>query len=87
VQAVLVGRVIQRGNDLSIDAELVDVQNNSHIWGAAYNRKLADLLAIQQEITMDISDKLRRKLSGDEKQLAKRRTANPDAYQLYRLYS
>jgi eukaryotic-like serine/threonine-protein kinase len=87
VQTVLAGRVIQRGNDLSIDAELVNVENNSHIWGATYNRKLADLLAIQQEITKDISDKLRRKLSGDEKQLAKRRTANPDAYQLYRLYS
>jgi serine/threonine protein kinase/Tfp pilus assembly protein PilF len=84
VQAVLAGRVIQRGNDLSIDAELVNVENNSHIWGAAYNRKLADLLAIQQEITKDISDKLSRRLSGeDEKQLAKRLTTNPEAYQLY----
>jgi eukaryotic-like serine/threonine-protein kinase len=84
VQAVLAGRVIQRGNDLSIDAELVNVENNSHIWGATYNRKLADLLAIQQEITKDISDELRRKLSGeDEEQLAKRLTSNPEAYQLY----
>jgi serine/threonine protein kinase/Flp pilus assembly protein TadD len=84
VQAVLAGRVIQRGNDLSIDAELVNVENNSHIWGASYNRKVADLLAIQQEITKDISDELRRKLSGeDEKQLAKRLTTNPEAYQLY----
>jgi TolB-like protein len=84
VQAVPAGRVIQRGNDLSIDAELVNVENNSHIWGAAYNRKLADLLAIQQEITKDISDKLSRRLSGeDEKQLAKRLTTNPEAYQLY----
>jgi len=84
VQAVLVGRIVQRGNDLSIDAELVNVENNSHIWGSTYNRKLADLLAIQQEITKDISDELRRQLSGeDEKQLAKRQTTNPDAYQLY----
>ena len=84
VQAVLVGRIVQRGNDLSIDAELVNVENNSHIWGATYNRKLADLLAIQQEITKDISDELRLQLSGeDEKQLAKRQTTNPDAYQLY----
>jgi serine/threonine protein kinase len=84
VQAVLAGRVIQRGNDLSIDAELVNVENNSHIWGATYNRKLTDLLAIQQEITKDISDQLRRKLSGeDERQLAKRLTTNPEAYQLY----
>jgi serine/threonine protein kinase len=84
VQAVLAGRVIQRGNDLSIDAELVNVENNSQIWGGAYNRKLADLLGIQQEITRDISDELRRKLSGeDEKQFAKRLTTNPEAYQLY----
>jgi len=84
VQAVLTGRIIQRGNDLSIEAELVNVADNSHIWGASYNRELADLLAIQQEITKDISDKLRRKLSGeDERQLAKRQTTNPEAYQLY----
>ena len=84
VQAVLAGRVIQRGNDLSIEAELVNVADNSHIWGASYNRKLADLLAIQQEITKDIADKLRRKLSGeDERQFAKRLTTNPEAYQLY----
>ena len=84
VQAVLVGRIVQRGNDLSIDAELVNVENNSHIWGATYKRKLADLLAIQQEITKDISDELRRQLSGeDEKQLATRQTTNPEAYQLY----
>ncbi len=84
VQAVLTGRIIQRGNDLSIEAELVNVADNSHLWGASYNRKLADLLAIQQEITGDISDKLRRKLNGeDEKQLAKRQTTNPEAYQLY----
>jgi serine/threonine protein kinase/Flp pilus assembly protein TadD len=84
VQAVLAGRIIQRGDDLSIEAELVNVADNSHIWGASYHRKLADLLAIQQEITKDISDKLRRKLSGeDERQLAKRLTTNPEAYQLY----
>ncbi len=84
VQAVLAGRVTQHGNDLSIEAELVNVADNSHIWGASYNRKLTDLLSIQQEITKDISDKLRRKLSGeDERQLAKRLTTNPEAYRLY----
>jgi len=84
VRAVLTGRVIQRGSDLSIEAELVNVSDNSHLWGASYSRKPAELLAIQQEITKDISDKLRRKLSGeDERQLAKRLTSNPEAYQLY----
>jgi len=84
VQAVLTGRVVQRGNDLSIEAELVKVGNNSHIWGGLYDRKLADLLAIQEDITKDISGELRRKLSGeDEKRLAKRGTTSPEAYQLY----
>jgi serine/threonine protein kinase/tetratricopeptide (TPR) repeat protein len=84
VQAVLSGRVVQRGDALSISVELVDVAKNSHIWGEEYNRKLADVLAIQEGITRDISDKLRRKLSGEvEKRLAKRSTANPEAYRLY----
>src|SRR5215831_4568162 len=84
VQAVLTGRVIQRGNNLSIEAELVNVRNNSHIWGSVYDRGLADLLAIQQDITKDISGELSRKLSGDdEKRLAKRGTTSPEAYQLY----
>ncbi len=84
VQAVLTGRLVQRGDKLSISVELVDVENNSHLWGEEYNRKVADLLAIQEDITRDISDKLRRKLSGEEeKRLAQRSTTNPEAYQLY----
>jgi eukaryotic-like serine/threonine-protein kinase len=84
VQAVLTGRLVQRGDSLSLSVELVDVQNNSHLWGEEYNRKLADLLAIQRDITRDVSDKLRRKLSGEvEKRLAKHSTANPEAYRLY----
>jgi serine/threonine-protein kinase len=84
VQAVLTGRVVQRGDGLSISVELVDVKNNSHIWGEEYSRKLAEILPMQGEITRDISDKLRRKLTGeDEKRLAKRSTTNPEAYQFY----
>ena len=84
VQAVLTGRVVQRGDGLNVSVELVDVRDNSHIWGDEYNRKLTDILAIQEDITRDVSDKLRRTLSGeDEKRLAKRPTSNPEAYQLY----
>jgi eukaryotic-like serine/threonine-protein kinase len=84
VQAVLTGRIVQHGDDLSISVELVRVDNNSHIWGEEYNRKMSDLLAIQDGITRDISDKLRRKITGEEeKRLAKRSTTNPEAYQLY----
>jgi eukaryotic-like serine/threonine-protein kinase len=84
VQAVLTGRVVQHGDDLSISVELVRVDNNSHIWGGEYNRKMSEILAIQDVLTRDISDKLRRKITGEEeKRLAKRSTTNPEAYQLY----
>jgi eukaryotic-like serine/threonine-protein kinase len=84
VEAVLTGRVIQRGDKLSIEVELVDVGNNSHIWGSVYDRKLADLLTTQQDITKGISEELRQKLSAsDQKRFAKRQTTNPEAYQLY----
>jgi serine/threonine-protein kinase len=91
VQAVLTGRVVQRGDNLSISVELVNVENNSHIWGEEYTRKASELLALQGDITRDISDKLRRKLTKeDETRLARRSTTNPEAYQLYlkgRFYS
>ena len=84
VQAVLVGRVIQRGNSLSIEVELINVGKNSHMWGNVYDRNMADLLATQQEITKGISGELRRKLSvSDEQRLAKRQTMHPEAYPLY----
>src|SRR5262245_2488408 len=84
VKAVLTGRLVKRNDALTINLELVDADDNSHIWGDKYERKLADLLALQQEIPLDISEKLRLKLSGEAKQrLAKRYTENSEAYQLY----
>jgi serine/threonine protein kinase/Tfp pilus assembly protein PilF len=84
VKAVLAGRVTQRGNNLQISAELVDVSNNSHIWGEQYNKKLSDILAVQEDISKEISQQLRLKLvREDEKKLTKRSTENTEAYQLY----
>jgi serine/threonine protein kinase/tetratricopeptide (TPR) repeat protein len=84
VDAVLIGRIAQRGDLFFINAELVDVADNSQIWGEQYREKLADIAALQQEIVRDISDRLRLKLSGAEKErLAKRPTVNPEAYELY----
>ena len=84
VQAVLTGRMVQRGDSLSISAELVDVRNNSHLWGEQYNRKLSDILAVQAEISREISEKLRLRLTGEQqKRLVNRYTDNADAYQLY----
>ena len=84
VRALLTGRVMQRGENLNVQAELVDVASGSQLWGEQYNRKFADIFAVQEEIAQQISDKLRFKLTGDEKKrLSKRHTQNSEAYQLY----
>jgi eukaryotic-like serine/threonine-protein kinase len=84
VGAVVTGRVAQRGDSLSIGAELIAVGTNAQLWGNQYNRKQADILSVQEEIAREVSEKLRLKLTGeDQKQLAKRYTENTEAYQLY----
>ena len=84
VRAVLTGRLLQRGELLVIKAELVDAVDGSQLWGEQYNRKIADLISIEEEISKEISEKLRLKLSGaQKKRLTKRHTENTDAYQLY----
>jgi TolB-like protein len=59
VRAVLTGRVTQHGDSLLIGVELVDVRDNNQIWGEHYNRKLADIVTVQEEISKEISGKLR----------------------------
>ncbi|MBA3766140.1 MAG: protein kinase [Acidobacteria bacterium] len=84
VQAVLSGRVVQRGDDLTLYLSLVDARNGNQLWGEQYNRKLADLVSLQGEIARDVSQKLRMRLSGaDEQKLAKSYTQNAEAYRLY----
>ncbi|HEV8130082.1 MAG TPA: tetratricopeptide repeat protein [Acidobacteriota bacterium] len=84
VGAVVTGKVLQRGDTLIVQAELMDVAHGSQLWGQQYNRKMADIFALQDEIALRISENLRLKLSGAEKnQLTRRHTADPQAYQLY----
>ena len=84
VGAVLTGRVVQRGDVLIIGTELLDVAHESQLWGEQYNRKLTDVLVVQEDIANAISEKLRLKLSGKEQQqLNKSYTVNPEAYQGY----
>jgi eukaryotic-like serine/threonine-protein kinase len=86
VRAVLTGRVVLRGDLLSIATELVDVANGWRLWGEQYNRKLADVVAVQEEIATEISERLRLSLSGAEKRrLSKRPMSAPDA-QAYQDY-
>ena len=84
VRAVLTGKVVRVGDTLTIQTDLVDVSNQTQLWGEKYNRKVADILAVEDEISSEISNKLRLTLTGAEKkQLAKRYTESADAYQLY----
>jgi len=84
VEVILIGRVIQRGEDLVLNLELVDVQTENILWAEKYNRKMSNLVALQTEIARNVSEKLQLKLSGeDEKKLTKTYTANAEAYQAY----
>ncbi|MGI9165295.1 MAG: hypothetical protein ACR2G5_02730, partial [Pyrinomonadaceae bacterium] len=64
VDAVLAGRVVQRGDSLTIQTDLVSVADGSQMWGERYSRKLTDVLAVQDDIVRDVSSKLRARLSG-----------------------
>ena len=84
VQAVLLGRVVQRGEDLMLNLELVNTDTQNVIWSEQYERKRSDLVALQSEIAKEVSTKLKSRLSGvDEARVIKASTANPEAYQAY----
>jgi DNA-binding SARP family transcriptional activator/TolB-like protein len=84
VQALLTGRVVQRGDELVIQADLIDVKDGAQLWGEQYNRKAADLLAIQADIAREISEKLRVRLTSEEQlRVTKKQTENPAAYNHY----
>jgi eukaryotic-like serine/threonine-protein kinase len=84
VRAVLTGRMMQSGGSLRIGAELVDVATGSQLWGAHYDRRPGDIFMIQDEISNEISGKLRLQLTrAEKKRLTKRHTEDAEAYQLY----
>lgn len=84
VQAILNGRVLQRGDNVTLTLELIDTSTENVIWSDKYDRRSSDLANLQSEIARDVSQKLKSKLSGDEAQkVAKAYTANAEAYQLY----
>ena len=84
VRTVLTGRLTQRGDDLLISTELIDVIDNKRLWGEQYDRKMADVLKLQGEIAREITEKLRLTLTGEQKdRLAKPQTQSVEAYQFY----
>ena len=83
-RTILTGRVLQQGEVLNIQAELVDTVTESQLWGEQFRQKTSELMTIQEEIGWHISEALRLKLTAQQKKrLRKRHTVNPDAYQEY----
>jgi DNA-binding winged helix-turn-helix (wHTH) protein/TolB-like protein/Tfp pilus assembly protein PilF len=84
VQAIITGRVTQHGDSLVVSTYLIDARSNRNLWGENYNGKLFDVLAIQREIVLGISTRLREKLTREQEALvSKTATADPEAYQSY----
>jgi serine/threonine protein kinase/Tfp pilus assembly protein PilF len=84
VGAVLMGRITQHGDELGVQADLVNTADGTELWGSHYARKQADITQVQSDITRDISSNLRVHLSGDQQQrLGRAGTTNPEAYRLY----
>ncbi len=84
VPVVLTGRLVKRGDEFAISAELIDVRHDRQIWGSQYTRKVADIMAIQEQISREISEKLQLRLSGEQKQrMTRHATEDSEAYQMY----
>jgi serine/threonine-protein kinase len=84
VRAVLTGRVFQRGGNLDVRVDLVNSADGSELWGDRYNRRVSDIIAVQEEIAHEIASTLRLKLTAaDRKALVGHHTEDPEAYQLY----
>jgi TolB-like protein/Tfp pilus assembly protein PilF len=84
VQAILNGRLVKRGDDLTLFLEMVDTGTGNRTWGEQYTEPISNLIALQNRIARDVSQKLSVKLSGaDQKRLGKNYTENAEAYQLF----
>jgi TolB-like protein/CheY-like chemotaxis protein/Tfp pilus assembly protein PilF len=83
VRGIVTGKVLQRGDDLSVSVELIDMRDQTQVWGEQYSRKASDLLAVQAEISREIADQLRVRLTaGQHEKLAARESVSPQAYEL-----
>jgi eukaryotic-like serine/threonine-protein kinase len=84
VRTVLTGRIMQRGDNLTISTELMDVRENKQLWGEQYTEKVSDLMSMQRAIASQITNNLRLKLSApDHSRMARHQTESPEAYQLF----
>lgn len=86
VHALLSGTIVQRGDELAVSVELIDVRDDSHIWGERYGRKVSEVVALPQQISRDVSQKLRARADGSpDPQLTRNFSPDSEAYRLYLL--
>jgi serine/threonine protein kinase/tetratricopeptide (TPR) repeat protein len=84
VHALLSGNIVQRGDELAVSVELIDVRDDSHIWGERYGRKVSEVVALPQQISRDVSLKLRSRADGiDHAQITRNYSPDSEAYRLY----
>jgi len=84
VATLLEGSVRRIGNRVRVNVQLINANNDEHIWAEDYDRDLTDVFAIQTDLAQKIVDTLQAKLSPNEKaRLDRRPTQNPDAYLLF----
>src|SRR5207248_6879283 len=84
VAHMLEGSVQKAGGTVRVNVQLINAENNSHVWAETYDRKLTDIFAVETEIAKSIAEQLRAKLTGHEQQeLAVKPTNNPEAYDAY----
>ena len=86
VHALLSGNIVQRGDELAVSVELIDVRDDSHIWGERYGRKVSEVVALPQQISRDVSQKLRARADGShDPQITRNYSPDSEAYRLYLL--
>jgi eukaryotic-like serine/threonine-protein kinase len=84
VDAVLEGSVLASGGRVRISAQLIDASTDKHVWAGSYQRDLADVLALQNEVSRSIANEIRLTSTPRERaRLRRARQVDPEAYQLY----
>src|SRR5262249_18556949 len=84
VKAVVTGQLVQQGDNLDLNVEIVNAHDDSHIWGKQYHRKVSEILSLQEELARNVSARLMPEISNEARdKLARQGTANPEAYRLY----
>jgi len=83
VQSLLIGRITQRGDQMTLNVELIDPATENVLWGNKYERSSSQLIALQNDVARDVSNKVTKLSSADEAKLTKSYTTNPEAYKFF----